>query len=267
MMTIVRILLCNSIRITIFLIGTRSGENYRDPEDMWRGYDSQIIIRREITSSLYNGNGNSRSGLLGVVLPEMESKIYGGQTTCSCCGALLNLVYINNDTVKEIIEAYDNIQIHVDEQMGEGIKAEELEPIVFERFLGRRIDCETTEGKHIIGDAYSSRMDKKRGLVLVVDLGEDDEVELCQGQVKHTIAVKAYMEQRKKLVVRDDFFEILCEGIAGFLAYWTDSSIESSLYSTLQSSVVSSVGLLPNTRKKPGYEEVILTLKRRVSVL
>ncbi len=149
MMTIVRILLCNSIRITIFLIGTRSGENYRDPEDMWRGYDSQIIIRREITSSLYNGNGNSRSGLLGVVLPEMESKIYGGQTTCSCCGALLNLVYINNDTVKEIIEAYDNIQIHVDEQMGEGIKAEELEPIVFERFLGRRIDCETTEGKSI----------------------------------------------------------------------------------------------------------------------
>ena len=32
----------------------------------------------------------------------------------------------------------------------------------------------------------------------------------------YTIAVKAYMEQRKKLVVRDDFFEILCEGIAGF---------------------------------------------------
>ena len=23
--------------VTIFLIGTRSGENYRDPEDMWRG--------------------------------------------------------------------------------------------------------------------------------------------------------------------------------------------------------------------------------------
>ena len=40
----------------------------------------------------------------------------------------------------------------------------------------------------------------------------------------YTIAVKAYMEQRKKLVVRDDFFEILCEGIAGFLAYWTGNT-------------------------------------------
>lgn len=93
--------------VTIFLIGTKSGENYRDPEDIWKGLDSQIIIRREITSSLYNGNGNSRSGLLGVVLPEMESKIYGGQTHCACCGALLNLVYVNNDTViKEFGQNY-----------------------------------------------------------------------------------------------------------------------------------------------------------------
>lgn len=93
--------------VTIFLIGTRSGENYRDLQDMCRGYDSQIIIRREITSSLYNGNGNSRSGLLGVVLPEMESRIYGGQSICPCCGKPFNLVYINNDTViKEFGQNY-----------------------------------------------------------------------------------------------------------------------------------------------------------------
>mgnify|MGYP006990120001 CR=1 FL=1 len=44
------------------------------------------------------------------------------------------------------------------------------------------------------GDAYSSRKDKKRGLVLVVDLGEDDEVELCQGQVKHIRDITDYGE-------------------------------------------------------------------------
>lgn len=93
--------------VTIFLIGTKSGENYRDPEDIRKGYDSQIIIRREITSSLYNGNGNSRSGLLGVVLPEMESKIYTGRSTCECCGATVTFVNINNDTViKEFGQNY-----------------------------------------------------------------------------------------------------------------------------------------------------------------
>lgn len=78
--------------VTIFLIGTRSHENYQEYKDALMGYDSQIIIRREITASLYNGNGNTRNGLLGVVLPEMENAIYGGQTTCPCCGAIVNIV-------------------------------------------------------------------------------------------------------------------------------------------------------------------------------
>lgn len=93
--------------VTIFLIGTRSYENYQEPNDARRGYDSQIIIRREITASLYNGNGNTRNGLLGVVLPEMESNIYGGQTICPCCGTRFNIVNINNGTViKEFGQNY-----------------------------------------------------------------------------------------------------------------------------------------------------------------
>lgn len=93
--------------VTIFLIGTRSHENYQEYKDALMGYDSQIIIRREITASLYNGNGNTRNGLLGVVLPEMENAIYGGQTTCPCCGAIVNIVNINNSTViKEFGQNY-----------------------------------------------------------------------------------------------------------------------------------------------------------------
>lgn len=89
-------------------------------------------------------------------LPELLECFEDTELAFICINPETDDITLPLNYTKEIIDAYDNIQIHVDEQMGEGIKAEELEPIVFERFLGRRIDCETTEGKHIIGDAYSS---------------------------------------------------------------------------------------------------------------
>lgn len=93
--------------VTIFLIGTHSGENYRDPMDKIRNLDSQIIIRREITSSLYEGNGNTRNGLLGIVLPKMESRIYGESSVCPNCGKKIDYVNLNDDTViKEFWQNY-----------------------------------------------------------------------------------------------------------------------------------------------------------------
>ena len=79
----------------------------------------------------------------------------------------------------------------------------------------------------------------------------------------YTIAVKAYMEQRKKLVVRDDFFEILCEGIAGFLAYWTDNtyvgnkktSAETAIFQEFFRSLNSLVTLLKDEKISPTKEE------------
>lgn len=116
----------------------------------------------------------------------------------------LSFICINPETdditlpinyTKELIEAYDNIQIHVDEQMEKGIEAEELDAIVFERFLGRRIDCKTIDGQHIIGDAYSSRKDKEKGLGLIVDLGDEQEIELYKGQVKFIRDITDYGEE------------------------------------------------------------------------
>lgn len=93
--------------VTIFLIGTRSFENYRDKKDLLMGYDSQIIIRKEIKSSLYNGNGNTRNGLLGIVLPEMENKIYKKSEKCQQCGKIVNIVSLNDSTViKEFWKNY-----------------------------------------------------------------------------------------------------------------------------------------------------------------
>lgn len=81
--------------VTIFLIGTHSSEN--------EGYDSMgdknYFIKKELAASLYNGNGNTRSGILGVVLPNMYDKIYAGSGTCKTCGNEHNYVNINDSSV------------------------------------------------------------------------------------------------------------------------------------------------------------------------
>lgn len=81
--------------VTIFLIGNHSSEK--------EGFDSHgdknAFIKRELQATLYNGKGFRRSGLLGIVLPEMEEKIYGGPFKCNICGQEHNYVNINDDTV------------------------------------------------------------------------------------------------------------------------------------------------------------------------
>lgn len=52
--------------VTIVLIGEYSSEDL--------GEDEQKFIKRELQASLYNGEGNTRSGILGVVLPAMSFK-------------------------------------------------------------------------------------------------------------------------------------------------------------------------------------------------
>ncbi|WP_300915733.1 hypothetical protein [Bacteroides acidifaciens] len=128
-------------------------------------------------------------------LPELLECFDDSELAFICINPETDDITLPLSHTKEIIEAYDNIQIHVDEQMEKGIKAEELEPIVFERFLGRRIDCETTEGKHIVGDVYSSKKNKEKGLGLIVDLGEKQEIELYQSQIKVIRDITDYGEE------------------------------------------------------------------------
>ena len=77
--------------VTIFLIGTHSAESL--------GAYEQRFIKRELQASLYNGIGNSRSGILGVVLPQMYDKIYKGSYQCTKCGGIHNWIAIDKDTV------------------------------------------------------------------------------------------------------------------------------------------------------------------------
>ena len=85
--------------VTIFLIGEHSSEDL--------GWDEQRFIKRELQASLYNGDGNTRNGILGVVLPNMYDKIFKGSYTCSTCSGCHNWVALENSTViKEFWKNY-----------------------------------------------------------------------------------------------------------------------------------------------------------------
>ncbi len=85
--------------VTIHLIGNRSYENL--------GLHEQRYIKRELQASLYDGRGNSKNGILGIVLPEMKDDIYKGSINCSTCGNSHNYVAINDSTtIKEFSYNY-----------------------------------------------------------------------------------------------------------------------------------------------------------------
>ena len=77
--------------VTIHLIGEYSAENLL--------YENQAYIKRELQASLYNGENNTKNGILGIVLPNMYDKIFKGAEVCSVCGKSHNIVCINDSTV------------------------------------------------------------------------------------------------------------------------------------------------------------------------
>ena len=85
--------------VTIFLIGKYSGED--------RGAYEQRYIKRELQSSLYNGKNNTKSGILGIVLPSMYDSIFKGTCNCATCGGSHTTVKIDDaTTIKEFSYNY-----------------------------------------------------------------------------------------------------------------------------------------------------------------
>lgn len=85
--------------VTIYLIGEYSAEN--------SFLQDQTYIKRELQASLYNGENNTKNGILGIVLPSMYDKVYKGKEQCSVCGKNHNIVCINdNTTIKEFSYNY-----------------------------------------------------------------------------------------------------------------------------------------------------------------
>jgi MTH538 TIR-like domain (DUF1863) len=59
--------------VTIHLIGVHGAEA--------QGAFEQRFIRRELQASLDDGDGNTKSGILGIVLPEADRNVYRGAVT------------------------------------------------------------------------------------------------------------------------------------------------------------------------------------------
>ncbi|MBM7819163.1 hypothetical protein JOE63_001640 [Cellulosimicrobium cellulans] len=76
--------------VTIFLIGSRSAETL--------GWFEQQYIKRELQASLYNSASSRKSGILGIVLPEVEDTVFRGESECMTCGSLHNIVMVNDST-------------------------------------------------------------------------------------------------------------------------------------------------------------------------
>ncbi|TXT16815.1 MAG: hypothetical protein FD133_1657 [Erysipelotrichaceae bacterium] len=84
--------------VTIFIIGEYSAEH--------NGFNEKRFIKRELQASLYDGQYNTKNGILGVVLPSMYSKIYLGKIKCQC-GQEHDYVKIDDNTViKEFSHNY-----------------------------------------------------------------------------------------------------------------------------------------------------------------
>lgn len=84
--------------VTIHLIGTKSSESL--------GWEEQKFIKRELQASLFNGEENTRNGILGVVLPEVDNLVYKGSYPCSKCGNSHNHVNVKNTTISEFSHNY-----------------------------------------------------------------------------------------------------------------------------------------------------------------
>ena len=82
--------------VTLYLIGKHSSENEGLDE---YGRSRQSFMIRELQATLLDKKSNRLSGLVGIVLPEMESLIYGGSYHCEHCGKEIDIVNINDNTV------------------------------------------------------------------------------------------------------------------------------------------------------------------------
>lgn len=80
--------------------------------------------------------------------------------------------------------AFEDIVETADEQMVQGIAGDALDEETFEHFFCRTIECETLNGEHIEGDAFSYDKDKRLGSFFLVDVGDDEPKLLTKSEVK-----------------------------------------------------------------------------------
>lgn len=122
---------------------------------------------------------------------------------CFDCADDIGFVCINPNSddvilplsnIMEFFKTADDVINGIDEMMEEGISGEVLGDIAFERFSGRRIDCITNTGKHIVGDAYSFGRARGGATYLIVETEEDNKFVLYKSEVETIKDITLYEE-------------------------------------------------------------------------
>ncbi len=99
--------------------------------------------------------------------------------------------------VKGMFDIFNDIVASCDEQMAEGVSAEQLDDEMFEHFFCRTVVCETSDGRQIRGDAVAYRNTKKTGGILLVDIGEAEPALIFQQDVKFIKDVTPWDEEER----------------------------------------------------------------------
>ncbi|QAY69752.1 TIR domain-containing protein [Xylanimonas protaetiae] len=86
----IRELYLHDSTVTIFLIGAHSAENL--------GAWEQQYIKRELQASLWDSSISRKSGLLGIVLPEVHDRVFRGTIQCVVCDNSHNIVRVDDST-------------------------------------------------------------------------------------------------------------------------------------------------------------------------
>ncbi len=101
-----------------------------------------------------------------------------------CINPMTDDVILPVESIKQFIKTADDITVHVDEEMTKGIEFKDLDPITFERFGGRRVECVTSYGRTVVGDACSFYDNKDLGPCLTIETEEKESIEVYFNQVE-----------------------------------------------------------------------------------
>lgn len=107
-------------------------------------------------------------------------------------GIILNYqtsqISMSTEQLLTLMTAYDHITDAFDNMMESGMTGEELTDIMFERFGGRKISAELTDGRKIEGEVWSSHSEDGN-ICLDVEIGENQSIEIYRKDVK---TIKAF---------------------------------------------------------------------------
>lgn len=116
---------------------------------------------------------NILSTVLGALAEKPKYVVINPETQC---------VPLLTESIEKVLGEMDAIESEIDKIMEEGIDAEHLDAIMFERFFGRRVECKMSSGTYS-GDASEFDVDEKGTPFLLLDIEKGKQQKIYQADV------------------------------------------------------------------------------------